>query len=676
MRISITSGKALLAISTILATSPLFGQAMKSIARPTSWKDNNTLILSGVSGMKKTSFEYDTRTAILKEVETPKLESVDFNKVIKVGDKNPTPSPDGSRIAFTRDNDLYTVELVTGVVTRHTFDGSALILNGRASWVYYEEIFGRPSQYKAFWWSPDSRKLAFYRFDDSNVPMFPIYNSAGQHGSIIETRYPEAGDPNPKVSIGIIEIGEDKVVWSDFDQDVDQYFGTPVWTPKSDALIIQWMNRDQNDFRLFSVSPSLGSKREIYKESQPTWIEWIEEYRTGNSGLYFVRDVDLWEHIYYLDYKGGEVKKLTEGDLWGTKLLEIDESASSLYFLSRGETSVRNDVYSLSWGKSFVRKNLKKISTGCFDYSSILLSPDKKQFSAIISNLQTPPASVIISSGVMKHIESSKGADSLFAKLPTFSMTYITTPDGFRLPTSIIWPVNMDRNKRYPILFYVYGGPNSGTVMDSWRTPMGNIQKLAEEGVIQINIDHRASGHCGKKGMNYVYRDLGNYEIQDYSLWAKYFKALSFVDGNKFGITGFSYGGTMTVLALTSGAEYFQYGFAGGGVYDWTLYDSHYTERYMDTPQSNPDGYKRASAINKVDKYMDKEGALLYLSHGTGDDNVHMQNTIQLIDALQEKGRHFELMLYPGGMHGYRGYQNDHSDNEEMKFWRKTLLKK
>lgn len=659
----------------IFASSVIYGQAVKSIARPVGWKDNSTVLLSGNRDMKRISFEYDTKTGQLHEV-AAEGKDLEHYKLIKKGDKNPTISPDGKMIALTRNNDLYIIEIASGIEKRYTFDGSSLIKNGYASWVYYEEIFGRISEYRAFWWSPDSKKLAFYRFDDTNVPMFPIFNFSGQHGSVAETRYPKAGDPNPEVKIAIIDILSGKTIWADFDSKEDQYFGMPVWRPDSEALLIQWMNRDQNDFRLYSFSASSGSKTQIYRENQPTWIEWIEEYKTGKQGLYFVRDFDLWEQIYYVDYNGGTLHKLTNGNFWGTKLLELNEDLCSIYFTSRGETSVRNDVYFLKWKSNFQVESVKKTSVGDFNYTSVVFSPDKRQFAAIISNLKTPSASVVVNSGMLKQIESSIGEDSLFNALPKSDLMFLITSDGFKLPASIIWPLNMDRSKRYPVLFYIYGGPNSSSVMDTWKTPSGNILQLARDGVIQVTVDNRASGHCGKKGINYVFRDLGNYEIQDYILWAKYLKAFPFIDGSRFGITGFSFGGTITALALTEGADYFRFGLAGGGVYDWALYDSHYTERYMDTPQSNPEGYKHSSVTGKASLYRDNDGAILYLTHGTGDDNVHLQNTMQLIDALQKEGKHFELMVYPGGMHGYRGYQNDHANNEELMFWRRTLLDK
>lgn len=681
LQISMRTG--LFLLSWIIFSCNIFAQAVNSIATPVSWKDNQTVVLANSVGMKKTFFEYNIKTGDKKEIQMTAKPDKSPGVTLKPTDKNPTLSPDSTRIAFTRNNDLYSIDIKTGKEVRYTFDGSDLILNGWASWVYYEEIFGRPSQYRAFWWSPDSKKLAFYRFDDSQVPMFPIYNSAGQHGSITETRYPKAGDPNPKVKIGFVPVEGGEITWTNFDQNEDQYFGTPYWSPTGESLLVQWMDRDQSNLLIYSVKATDGSKSEIYKEYQKTWIDWIEDIQFGKNGFYFVRDFDLWEQIYYQTYDGKSLIKLTEGKNWGTKIIKLDEESNRIYFTARREISTRNDVYRVSWDKKFV-KNIKRLSVGEYNYSNALVSPDKKHFISVLSNISTPNKLALLSAekdglvkmGEIKIIEDSKGSESDFSKLPTTDMMFITTKDGYKLPASIIWPINMDRSKKYPVLVYIYGGPNSGTVMDIWKTPGKAIQMWAEEGVIQVNIDHRASGHCGKEGINFVYRNLGNYEIKDYILWAKYLKALPFVDDERIGITGYSYGGTMTLLALTEGAEYFKYGIAGGGVYDWTLYDTHYTERYMDLPKDNPEGYKNSSVLEKVIKYKSESGSLLYITHGTGDDNVHMQNTIQLIDALQKAGKHFELMFYPGGMHGYRGYQGVHSTNEETRFWRKSLLKK
>jgi dipeptidyl-peptidase-4 len=681
MKIKISLLLLLLALTPYL---PADAQAIKSILTPYGWKDDNTLLLSKRQGGKMYFYEYDIKSGDTLAFTFP--DSGDqklIQKFRKEGEKNHSLSPDKKWIAFTRGNDLYTLDTETGKEIRHTFNGSDLILNGYASWVYYEEIFGRASNYKAFWWSPDSRHLVFYTFDQSQVPAFPIFNYSGKHGTLKETRYPKAGDPNPRVEINIVQADGSRTLKVKTDSEKDQYFGMPLWSSNGDRVIIQWMNRGQDTFKLYSADINSGDVKEIYNEHQNTWIEWIEEVIQGKEGLYIVRDKDMWEQIYYVDYTGKTPVKLTGERQWGTKLLTLDEKAGRLFFISRKETSVRNDLYCVTWKTKFLDLSVSRLSVGKYNYSSVMISPEGDRFVSVISNIYEPPKLAVAAidwknrtGKDLRILDDSKGDKTEFSKIPSSDIIFITTPDGYRLPASVMWPVNMDRSKKYPVLFYIYGGPNSSVVMDTWKTPSEIVQRLAEEGVIQVSVDNRASGHCGKEGMNFVHRRLGKYELEDYILWAKYLKAFPFVDGSRIGITGYSYGGTMTLLALTEGAEYFRFGIAGGGVYDWQLYDSHYTERYMDSPEENPDGYFWSAVINKASLYRDKEGSLLMITHGTDDDNVHLQNTMQLTDALQKSLKHFEMMLYPGGLHGYRGYQGQHSVDEDFRFWRKTLLYK
>ena len=687
----------LLAVMLFMHTS---AQDIKQLSMVLSWKDNSTLLMAGFDKDKRIYKEYNIITGVSSEVEKPSEEKravvfikdgdilySDENGVEKrvtktdCEEKNPEISPDGKKIAFTRDNDLYSVSVDGSGEMRYTFDGTDLIMNGWASWVYYEEILGRASRYKAFWWSPDSKSIAFMRFDDTNVPMFPIYEPSGKHGIIVQTRYPKAGDENPRVKIGFADVAAGSVIWGDFNENEDQYFGTPYWNNNSNELLVQWMERDQSNFVLYSVRKDSGEKRVVYKEHQNTWIDWLEEVRFGNDGFYFVRDFELWEHVYYQSYDGKQLVKLTDGKNWGIKFIEFNEQERVLYFSARRETSERGDFYLLSWNKGMSKREIRRLSKGTWNFTSVILSPDKKHFVANVSSVSDPTSTIVVSlsgKGIVKngeHIviqDAAEGAD--LSKIPMAQMIFITTEDGYRLPASVIWPENMDKREKYPVIVNMYGGPNSGTVMDSWRNPSDETKFWYKKGVIQINIDHRASGHCGKEGLNFIHRNLGKQEIEDYILWAKYLHSLPFVNKEKIGITGFSYGGTMTLLALTEGAEFFRFGVAGGGVYDWHLYDSHYTERYMDTPQDNPDGYKNTSVLGRVSKYRSESGSRLYITHGTSDDNVHFQNTLQLIDALQRSGKQFELMIYPGGMHGYRGAQSIHDREATRSFWLKYLF--
>jgi dipeptidyl-peptidase-4 len=248
----------------------------------------------------------------------------------------------------------------------------------------------------------------------------------------------------------------------------------------------------------------------------------------------------------------------------------------------------------------------------------------------------------------------------------------IKSADGlFDLPAMVTWPSNMDPNKKYPLLVSIYGGPNAGTVMDGWKWN-ANQQFYAQEGMIQVAFDHRASGHFGKAGVNYMHRNLGYWEMEDYMTMAKWFIEKGQADPTKICITGFSYGGYMSAYALTYGSNVFTHGMAGGSVVDWKLYDSHYTEKFMDTPAENPDGYKSGNVLTHIDKYK----GMLQIVHGTMDDNVHMQNSIQLISALEDKGKEFEFMLYPGGRHGWGGAKGVHFNNLKTKFIYKYLLEK
>ncbi len=692
--------KSIVTLLAIIFIVHVNAQDIKQLSMVLSWKDNSTLLMAGFDKDKRIYKEYNIITGVSAEVEKPS-EVKRATVFIKDGDivysdengaesiitktsceeRNPELSPDGKRIAFTRENDLYSIAIDGAGEMRYTFDGTELIMNGWASWVYYEEILGRPSRYKAFWWSPDSKSIAFMRFDDTNVPMFPIYEASGKHGKIVQTRYPKAGDENPRVKIGFADVDAGGVIWGDFNENEDQYFGTPYWNSNSNELLVQWMDRDQSNFVLYSVKKVSGEKRVVYKEHQNSWIDWLEEVRFGNEGFYFVRDFELWEQIYFQSYDGKKLIKLTDGKNWGIRFTDFNEQERVLYFTSRRETSERGDFYQLSWNKGMNKREIKRLSKGSWNFTSVILSPDKKHYVANVSSVSDPTSTLVVSlskKGVVKegeHIviqDAAEGAD--LSIIPMAEMLFITTEDGYRLPASVIWPENMDKNRRYPVIVNMYGGPNSGTVMDTWRNPSDETKFWYKKGVIQISIDHRASGHCGKEGLNFIHRNLGKQEIEDYILWAKYLHSLPFVNKEKIGITGFSYGGTMTILALTEGAEYFRFGVAGGGVYDWHLYDSHYTERYMDTPQANPEGYKNTSVLGKVSKYRSESGSRLYITHGTSDDNVHFQNTLQLIDALQRSGKQFELMIYPGGMHGYRGAQSIHDREATRSFWLKNLF--
>jgi dipeptidyl-peptidase-4 len=272
---------------------------------------------------------------------------------------------------------------------------------------------------------------------------------------------------------------------------------------------------------------------------------------------------------------------------------------------------------------------------------------------------------------IIREIADSKGPEFANYELAKTEMIRVPSEDGnFFLPMRITWPAGFDPTKKYPVMISIYGGPNAGTVRDGWAFN-GQSQWYAQEGLIQVSMDHRASGHFGKAGVNYMFHNLGFWEMTDWITCVKWLRAHG-ADSTRVGISGFSYGGYMTCMALTYGADYFTHGLAGGNVVDWSLYDNVYTERYMGTPRNNPDAYKSSSVLTYADRYK----GLLRIYHGTMDDNVHMQNSVQLVKKLQELKKHFEYMVYPGGRHGWGGVQALHQQNENNMFIYKNLLQK
>ncbi|MFM2259095.1 MAG: hypothetical protein RLZZ424_1058 [Bacteroidota bacterium] len=592
-------------------------------------------------------------------------------------EKNPTLSPDGNYVGYTKNNNLYTLSLATKKEVAITNDGATGILNGYASWVYFEEIFGRPTQYRAFWWSPDSKYISFMRFDERKVPMFPIYNSEGQHGFVEETRYPKAGDQNPTVKIGWTTPDGGSITWADFNEMEDQYFGWPIWNPNNNAMWLSWMDRGQNNLKIYELNMTTGAKKPVYTEYQKTWID-LEDRNGGrinfipnNKGYIAQADVSGWNHLYMYDMEGKLQYPITNGKFTVLGIRQIDEKNKTIYFTARGiESSARIDLYSIG----FDGKNQKRLTVGDYNNAQVYLAPDAKNFVTLYSNVQTPTTLALINAQkkTVEVLGTATPANYDATKLAKTELIRIKSADGlFELPALVTWPKNMDPNKKYPLLVSIYGGPNAGTVMDSWSSNPTK-EAWAQEGLIQVAFDHRASGHFGKEGVNYMYRDLGHWEMEDYMTMAKWFIANGQADPTKIAITGFSYGGYMSAYALTYGASVFTHAMAGGSVTAWELYDSHYTERFMDTPAENPEGYKSGNVMTHLKNFK----GVLQLVHGTMDDNVHMQNSIQLLSALQDQGKQVEFMLYPGGRHGWGGAKGKHFNDLKNQFIYKHLLEK
>lgn len=584
-------------------------------------------------------------------------------------------SPDSRYVAYTKNNDLYTTDIQTQQTVRLTNDGSELILNGYASWVYMEEILGRRSQYRSFWWSPDSKHIAFFRTDDSKVPVYTITDANGQHGYVDKMRYPKVGDPNPTVKVGMVSPTGGSIVWADFNEADDQYFGLPYWKPDGKTLLVQWMNRKQNQLKIWEVDPATGVKKIFLTEEQPTWISLDDEgsritFLENGKGFIYMSDQSGYEQMYYYGMNGQLLHPITKGKYVATELNFVDEKNNLVYFTARKENSARKDFYRVQLNG----KKLQRLTFGDYNHATISLSPNASYFITTYSNASTPTKMTLVNNQgkLIKELYDSKGDQYSTTTLAKTELIRVNSEDSlFSLPMKITWPTNMEKGKKYPVLISIYGGPNAGTVMDGWSLS-GTQQWYAKEGLIQVAMDHRASGHFGKAGVNYMYHNLGYWEMKDYATMVKWLIANGQADPTKICITGFSYGGYMSCYALTYGADVFTHGMAGGSVIDWTLYDSHYTERYMGTPIDNSEGYKKSSVLNYVNQYK----GMLQIVHGVIDENVHLQNSIQLISKLQDEKKNFEFMAYSGGRHGWGGNKGLHFQNLKTQFIYKYLLEK
>ncbi|HXB43151.1 MAG TPA: DPP IV N-terminal domain-containing protein [Puia sp.] len=659
-----------------IAYEQIFRDAPTTISKPLPdvlrWIDDEHYLERRAENRKTSFLSVDAKTGNAVSYE-PVSTKIGVTGDIPEDGKNPSRSPDGKWVAYTRANNLFAKEISTGKQIQFTHDGSEDISNGYAAWVYYEEMLGR--NYQAFWWSPDSRHIAFIHFDESEVPLYPIYNSEGKHGSLEKCHYPQAGDKNPAVKLGIVSVTNPAILWADFNEKDDQYFGPPFWLPDGSSLWAQWIARNQQELKIFAIDTSSGSKKQVYEEKQKTWVSAKYGIRfLEKSNQYIINsDKSGWDHLYLYNMDGTLSNQITQGAFWVGNIVRVDEKNKFIYFLAGKENTLRTDFYKIG----FDGKGLTRLSFGDYSQSEILLSPSGKYFISTYSNTFTPPKmSLVDDKGkLVRELGDSKGIEFDDYDLAKNELHTVKTRDSlFDLTVKITYPLHFDQNKKYPVLIEVYGGHGLGTFNDHWSDDLRE-QWWAKEGLIQMTMDYRSSGHFGKAGMNYIFRQMGKYEIEDFMDCARWLRKLSFVDTTKVCFTGYSFGGFMTCMALTYGAGVFTHGIAYYPVTDWSLYDTYYTERFMGTPQNNPDGYLMNSPMQYAKNYK----GLIRIVHGNLDDNAHLQNSIQFTNKLQELDKHFEMMIYSGVRHGRSHWPDDkkkHAHNEDYHFIYEHLLSK
>jgi dipeptidyl-peptidase-4 len=562
-----------------------------------------------------------------------------------------TFSPVSNQVAYVMDNDLFVEDLDTKKTLRVTSNGKKNeIINGMSDWVYEEEF----AFTKAFQWSPDGRFIAYYEFNEKDVKEFSMTKYEGNLYTTEEKfKYPKAGEANSKVAIYIYHVDRELNVKVEIGERDDIYIPRIKWTKDVSKLSVQRMNRLQNRLELLFADAVTGKTRVVLSENSTTYIDVSDNLTFLDGGQEFIWSSEKYgyNHLYLYDVVGNVKAQLTSGEWDVTAFYGIDAKGKNFYYQSSEEGPTQRHVYAASLNGNFKRKLTPNKGQNNPNFSKT-----NEYFINQHSDANTPPfVSLITDKGkqirVLKDNASlKKRLDEM--KLPKKEFFSFTPSHGTSLNAWMIKPANFDPTTKYPVLVTIYGGPGSNTVNDSWgsKTQMWELM-LAQQGYIIVSVDNRGTGNRGRDFKNCTYLQLGKLEVEDYIETAKYLGTLGYVNAARIGIFGWSYGGYMSSLALTKGADYYSMAIAVAPVTTWRFYDSIYTERYMRTPQENAKGYDENSPINHVDKM---KGAYL-LVHGTGDDNVHFQNTVEMTEALIEANKQFELYIYPDRNHGIYG---------------------
>ena len=560
-------------------------------------------------------------------------------------ERDPAFSPDGNRIAYTKNGYLCLYDLDSRKEIELVHQGQNKLV-GRFDWVYEEEFEIR----KGFYWSPDSRSIAFYELDVSDEPLI-LLNEGSDLSSAETMRYPRAGDSNAKVRIGVINIGNRKINWMDTGRNSDCYIPRIHWLPDASSLMIQRLNRLQNRLDLMLSNVSTGRSHIILSETDHEgWIDVLDDplFLQKDRSFLWLSERDNWIHIYRID-ESGTVTQITRGEWDVTHLLVADEANGWIYFTATEKSPLERQLYRIRFDGSGMMPVTRSEGEHIID-----MAPDGSYFIDTFSNCTTPPQITLHRpNGELIAILSSGNIPALQDyELAVPEFINFTASDGLKLNAMFLKPVSFIPENKYPVLIYVYGGPGSQRVINNWQRGQGNLwhQLLAQHGYCLFTLDNRGTGFMGNSFKNLVYRNIG-LGLQDQIEAAERLKQLTYIDPDRVGIWGWSGGGWMTLLAMTKGAPHFKTGIAVAPVSDFRFYDTIWTERYMGLPDENPSGYDQSSPLT----YMDEFQGNLLLIHGVQDDNVHVENTYKMAEALQNHRIQFELMLYPDKDHNLSG---------------------
>lgn len=564
-------------------------------------------------------------------------------------------SPDGNKVGFVRGNNIFIKDLASGKETQVTTDGNQNnIINGATDWVHEEEF----AFSVAYFWSPDSKKIAYYKFDESKVKEFSFDEFNNKlYPSQYRFKYPKAGEDNSIVTIHVYDLASASAKLMDIGKETDQYIPRVKWTKDANTVSIVRMNRHQNKLDIMFANATTGETKIIYSETTDTYIDIHQSegdyvyFTNDNKNFIIMNEKDGFNHLYLYDISGKLVNQITKGNWDVVNFKGIDEKTKTIFYTASETTATEKDIYSIQMNGSEKKKISIEQGTHAPEFSKGM-----KNYINTFSSANSP-SSIAIYNAKGKQIRVLENNEALTKKMQEFNLSkkelfMFKTAEGIELNAWMIKPQNFDPSKKYPVFLTFYGGPGRNMVNNSfdgggyfWH------QMLAQKGYIVMCVDNRGTGYRGVAFKKCTYKQLGKLEVADQIETAKYLGTLPYVDKTRIGTFGWSYGGYLSSLCITKGADYFKTAIAVAPVTNWRYYDNIYTERFMSLPQENANGYDDNSPINHVNKLKGK----YLLIHGSGDDNVHYQNTMEMVTALVNANKQFDLFIYPDKNHGISG---------------------
>jgi dipeptidyl-peptidase-4 len=578
---------------------------------------------------------------------------------------DPKISPKGGYVSFVRERELWTIRLADGRATRLTHDASETVANGVAEFVADEEM----DRHTGYWWAPDDSAIAFSRTDEAQVPVQKRYEIYPDRTEVVEQRYPQAGQPNALVRLGVVAPDGGTARWLDLGANPDIYLARVDWNTGT-KLSFQIESRDQQHLDLIEADLGRGTQRTLLRERSDSFLNLHDNLKFLHDGRFlWSSERSGFQHLYLYDRAGKLLRQLTRGDWVVEELLAVDEEKQLAYFTATKESPLERHAYVVPLAGGEPRRLSTVAGMHAFDFS--------ENAAAYVDTYSSPEAparaELHAADGRLLKMLSANPIDAqhpYFPYLPEhrpIRFGTLAAADGQTLHYSLITPRGFDPNRRYPVVVDVYGGPGGQTVKRSWSA--GFDQYLAQHGYLVFSIDNRGTPRRGVKFGAALYREQGKVEVEDQVRGLDYLATLPYVDPKRIGVMGWSNGGYMTLMLLAKHSERYACGVAGAPVTDWALYDTHYSEHYLGNPKDNAEGYRRSAVF----AHLDGLRSPLLVLHGMADDNVLFANSVSLMSALQQRGQTFELMTYPGGKHGLRGKDKLHQLRTTANFLERCL---